>query len=346
MENFFYSIDLVIFYFFNHTISTPFLDKFFSIITNVNNWYVAYVILLLICYFKGGIKGKIAVVGVILLITFSDQVAYHILKESFHRLRPCMALKDAITPLGCNGTYSFPSNHAVNNFAAATFFYFLFPKYKWPLFITAALIAISRVYLGLHYPSDILGGAIIGAFFGYLFYLGTIKVVNIIEKKHAVVKTGKITIRFAIENDVQTILGLIKELAEYEKLSDQLKVTENSLRESLFINKFPEVFIAEYENKAVGYAIFFHNYSTFLSQLGIYLEDIYVKKEYRNQGIGKSIFQELVKVAAERNCGRIEWAVLDWNEPSINFYKKIGAVPIKDWIIFRLKSDKFNKFLV
>jgi undecaprenyl-diphosphatase len=346
MTDFFYSIDLVIFYFFNHTLSTPFLDKFFSIITNVNNWYITYVILLLICFFKGGIKGKIAVAGVILLIAFSDQFAYHILKETFHRLRPCMALKDAITPLGCNGTYSFPSNHAVNNFAAATFFYFLFPKYKWPLFITASLIAISRVYLGLHYPSDILGGALIGSFLGYVFYLGTNKIIIIVEKKHLTIKNGEISIRFVNEKDILTILEMIKELAEYEKLSDQLKLTKNSLKENLFLNKYAEVFIAEYENKIAGYAIFFHNFSSFLSQPGIYLEDIYVKKEFRGKGIGKSLFKELVKIANERNCGRIEWAVLDWNEPSINFYKNMGAIPLNDWVIFRLNSDKFNNFLL
>ncbi len=172
--DFLYSIDLFVLYLFNHTISTPFLDKFFSIITNVNNWYITYVILLGISFFKGGTKGKLAVLGVILLIIFTDQTGYRILKEYFARPRPCNALSDVITPLGCTGSFSFPSNHALNNFAAAIFFYRLFPKLKWVLFITASLISISRVYLGLHYPSDILGGAIIGLVFGYIFASGVL----------------------------------------------------------------------------------------------------------------------------------------------------------------------------
>lgn len=179
MSDFLYSIDLMIFYFFNHTISLPILDKFFSLITSVNNWYIAYVILLGISWTKGGKRGKIAVIGVILLIIASDQTGYRLLKELFARPRPCDILTDVITPVGCTGTYSFPSNHALNNFAAAFFFYKLFPKLKWVLFITAGLVAISRVYLGLHYPSDIIGGALIGIAFGYIFSELTL----IVEKK-------------------------------------------------------------------------------------------------------------------------------------------------------------------
>jgi undecaprenyl-diphosphatase len=182
--DFLYSIDLSVFYFFNHTISTPLLDKFFSIITNVNNWYIAYVILLSISFVKGGAKGKLAVLGIILLIVVTDQMGYRILKEFFARPRPCNALTDVLTPLGCTGSFSFPSNHALNNFAAAIFFYRLFPKLKWVLFVTASLIAISRVYLGLHYPSDILGGAVIGLAFGYIFASGVLYVEKyLIEKK-------------------------------------------------------------------------------------------------------------------------------------------------------------------
>lgn len=169
--DFLYSIDLAIFYFINHSLSTGFLDKFFSTITDVNKWYIAYIILAGIAFFKGGIRGKILVIGLILLIIVTDQTGFRILKELFERIRPCRALSDAITPLGCAGGYSFPSNHALNNFAAATFISRLFPNYKWVVFIVAALIAISRVYLGIHYPSDILGGALIGAAFGYLFSL-------------------------------------------------------------------------------------------------------------------------------------------------------------------------------
>ncbi|MCU0344218.1 MAG: phosphatase PAP2 family protein [Ignavibacterium sp.] len=174
MIDFLYSIDLAVFYFFNHTLSVGFLDKFFSIITNVNNWYITYIILLGISFSKGGLKGKLAVLGVILLIIVTDQTGYRLLKEFFARPRPCDILTDVLTPLGCTGTFSFPSNHALNNFAAALFFYRLFPKLKWVLFITASLISISRVYLGLHYPSDIIGGAIIGLAFGYVFASGVL----------------------------------------------------------------------------------------------------------------------------------------------------------------------------
>ncbi|MFZ1517419.1 MAG: phosphatase PAP2 family protein [Ignavibacteriaceae bacterium] len=172
--DFLYSIDLSIFYFFNHTLSSGFLDKFFSVITNVNSWYIAYIILLSISFTKGGTKGKLAVLGIILLIIVTDQTGYRLLKEYFARPRPCNALTDVLTPLGCTGSFSFPSNHALNNFAAAMFFYRLFPKLKWVLFITASLVAISRVYLGLHYPSDIFGGAVIGIVFGYLFATGVL----------------------------------------------------------------------------------------------------------------------------------------------------------------------------
>lgn len=172
----FYSIDLAIFYFFNHTISTGFLDKFFSIITNVNNWYIAYLILLGILFFKGGRMGKIAALGIIILITVTDQTGYKLLKEFFARERPCNALSDVLSPLGCAGGYSFPSNHALNNFAAAAFFSMLYPNYKIVLYVTASLIAISRVYLGLHYPSDIIVGAAIGMIFGYIFARAVLKI--------------------------------------------------------------------------------------------------------------------------------------------------------------------------
>ncbi len=185
MTEFLYSIDLAILYFFNHTLSCGALNKFFSIITNVNNWYIAYIILLGISFMKGGRKGKIAAIGVLLLIAATDQFSARILKEIFHRLRPCNALTDVITPLGCNGTFSFPSNHALNNFAAAVFYYKFFPKLKWILLVVASLIAISRVYMGLHYPSDILGGAVIGSAFGYLFAYAALKIDGYIAKKNA-----------------------------------------------------------------------------------------------------------------------------------------------------------------
>jgi undecaprenyl-diphosphatase len=183
VADFFYSIDVSILYFFNHTLSSGFLNKFFSIITNVNNWYIAYFILLGISFFKGGKKGKIAAVGVLILIIFSDQISHKVLKEIFLRARPCMTLNDIITPLGCDGNYSFPSNHALNNFAAAFFFYRFFPNLKWLLFGTASLVAVSRIYLGLHYPSDVICGAALGCLFGYLFSLAAVKTDEFIKNK-------------------------------------------------------------------------------------------------------------------------------------------------------------------
>jgi undecaprenyl-diphosphatase len=180
---FLYSFDLAIFYLFNHTISTGFLDKFFSIITDVNKWYIAYLILVGIAFFKGGLRGKIAVITLIILIVVTDQTGYRLLKELFERVRPCNALSDVITPIGCAGGFSFPSNHALNNFAAAVFLLRLFRQYKWIFLITATLISISRIYLGVHYPSDVLGGAIIGTAFGYLFSIIALKIEEYIKSK-------------------------------------------------------------------------------------------------------------------------------------------------------------------
>ena len=189
---FLYSIDLTVFYFFNHTISTGFLDKFFSIITDVNKWYIAYIILVGIAFFKGRRRGKIAVIGLILLIIVTDQTGYRILKELFERVRPCNALSDVITPIGCAGGFSFPSNHAVNNFAAAVFLLRIFPAYKWIFLIVATLVSISRIYLGVHYPSDVVGGALIGGAFGYLFSSGVLKLEQyFIKKNEFTKKTGK-----------------------------------------------------------------------------------------------------------------------------------------------------------
>jgi len=178
-----YSIDLAIFYFFNHTISTGFLDKFFSIITDVSKWYIAYIILAGIAVTKGGTRGRIAVAGIIILIIFTDQTGHRLLKEIFQRIRPCNALPDVMTPIDCRGSFSLPSNHALNNFAAATFLWRLFPKFKWVFFITAFLLALSRVYLGLHYPSDIVAGAIIGSAFGYLFSIAALKIDEYMKKQ-------------------------------------------------------------------------------------------------------------------------------------------------------------------
>lgn len=153
---------------------------------------------------------------------------------------------------------------------------------------------------------------------------------------------NKIFIRTATEKDIPAIFLLIKELAEYEKLSDQIETTEDELNKTLFgENKFVEILLAEYDGKIVGQAIFFKNFSTFLGKPGIYLEDLYVKPEMRGKGIGKALLDKIILLAKERDYGRVEWSVLDWNVPAIDFYKKIGAKPLEDWTIFRLTSDKF-----
>ncbi len=152
-----------------------------------------------------------------------------------------------------------------------------------------------------------------------------------------------IKLRIAEEKDVAVILNFIKELAEYEKLSHEVNANEELLRKTLFGDKkFAEVIIAEYKNEPAGFALFFHNYSTFLGKPGIYLEDLFVKVDLRGKGIGKILLAYLGKLAVERDCGRIEWAVLDWNEPSINFYKNLGAKPMDEWTVFRVAGDSIK----
>jgi len=144
----------------------------------------------------------------------------------------------------------------------------------------------------------------------------------------------------ARESDVPLILGLIKGLAEYERLADQVTATEDGLRASLFgASRAAEVLIAYVEAQPVGFALFFHNYSTFLGQRGLYLEDLFVLPEWRGRGAGKALLQHLARLAVERNCGRLEWAVLDWNMPAIGFYQSMGAKPMHDWTVFRLTGD-------
>ena len=152
-----------------------------------------------------------------------------------------------------------------------------------------------------------------------------------------------IILRIAVENDVPVILNFIKALADYEKLSHEVAADENQLKKTLFgERKIAEVIIAEYKNQPAGFALFFHNYSTFLGKPGIYLEDLFVNPELRGKGIGKILLSYLGQLAIERDCGRIEWAVLDWNEPSINFYKNLGAKPMDEWTVFRVTGDGIN----
>ncbi|MHB8062810.1 MAG: GNAT family N-acetyltransferase [Ruminiclostridium sp.] len=147
-------------------------------------------------------------------------------------------------------------------------------------------------------------------------------------------------LRFANEKDIALILNFIKELAEYENMIEQVVATEEILKEALFNRKAAEVILGEYEDKPVGFALFFHNFSTFLGQAGIYLEDLYVKPEMRGKGIGKIMLSFLAKLALGRKCGRLEWWCLDWNEPSIKFYKNMGAVPMDEWTVYRVSDNK------
>lgn len=147
-------------------------------------------------------------------------------------------------------------------------------------------------------------------------------------------------IREAKSTDVPAILELIKGLAEYEKLSHEVVATEEVLHEWLFEKKKAEVLIGEYEGKPVGLVLFFHNFSTFLGRAGIYLEDLFVKPEYRGKGFGKALLVRLAKVAVERGCGRFEWSCLDWNKPSIAFYLSMGAKPMDGWTVYRVTGDK------
>jgi len=153
-----------------------------------------------------------------------------------------------------------------------------------------------------------------------------------------------IRITEAEERDVPLILRFIRELAEYERLSDVCVATEDLLREWLFgKTKRAEVLIAYYDNEAAGFALFFSNYSTFLARPGIYLEDLYVIPRLRGKGIGKTLLITLARIAKERNCGRFEWAVLDWNKPSIDFYESLGAKPNAGWYVYRLEGEALAK---
>jgi GNAT superfamily N-acetyltransferase len=147
-------------------------------------------------------------------------------------------------------------------------------------------------------------------------------------------------IRSAIEQDVPIILDLIKQLADYERLADRVTATEQRLRDTLFGERpAAEVLLASLEGETVGFAVFFTNYSTFLAKPGLYLEDLFVKPHARGKGIGKALLARLAKVAVERNCGRVDWSVLNWNEPSLRFYEALGAVPLSDWTTYRLTGE-------
>jgi GNAT superfamily N-acetyltransferase len=153
-----------------------------------------------------------------------------------------------------------------------------------------------------------------------------------------------VQIREATEADVPVILWFIRQLAEYERLLHEATMTEETLRESLFGSRpGAEVLLEYYQDKPVGFAVFFHNFSTFLGKRGLYLEDLFVIPEMRGRGFGRALLVRLAKIARDRSCGRFEWAVLDWNKPSIEFYKKLGAVPMDEWTIFRVTGDALKR---
>ena len=149
--------------------------------------------------------------------------------------------------------------------------------------------------------------------------------------------------RYADAADTGLILDFIKELAAYEKMSDEVTATEDLLREQIFEKGGAEVIFALEDGKEVGFALFFHNFSTFLGRSGLYLEDLFVKPEYRGKGYGKGLLKQLARIALERGCGRMEWWCLDWNQPSIDFYRSLDAEPMSDWTTYRLAGDTLRK---
>ncbi len=153
-----------------------------------------------------------------------------------------------------------------------------------------------------------------------------------------------ISYRCAVSGDEGTILAFIKELAEYEKMSDQVVATEELLREWIFEKNMAEVIFAVIDGEEVGFALFFHNFSTFLGRAGIYLEDLYVRPEHRGKGCGKGLLRRLARIAVERGCGRLEWSCLDWNQPSIDFYLSLGAKAMDEWTVYRIAGDDLMKF--
>ena len=153
----------------------------------------------------------------------------------------------------------------------------------------------------------------------------------------------KLSFRFAKPQDTALILQFIKELADYEQLLHEVVATEELLNEWIFVKQKAEVIFALEDGQEVGFALFFHNFSTFLGRAGIYLEDLYVKPDKRGRGYGKALIKKLASIAVERGCGRLEWWCLDWNKPSIDFYLSLGAEPMSDWTVYRFAGDSLTK---
>ena len=154
---------------------------------------------------------------------------------------------------------------------------------------------------------------------------------------------SKFEIRSATEKDVALVLEFIRGIAEYEKMLDEVVATEELLQEWIFDKKKAEVIFAVEDGVEVGFALFFHNFSTFVGRAGLYLEDIFVKPEYRGKGYGKALLKELARIAVGRGCGRMEWVCLDWNQPSIDFYLSLDAEPMKDWTVYRIDQKTLKK---
>ncbi len=152
-----------------------------------------------------------------------------------------------------------------------------------------------------------------------------------------------VTFRKAEREDVALILEFIKGLAAYEKMENEVVADEALLEEWIFDKQKAEVIFAVADGKEVGFALFFHNFSTFLGRAGLYLEDLFVKPEYRGKGYGKAILKKLAAIAVERGCGRLEWSCLDWNKPSIDFYRSLGAVPMEEWTVYRVTGETLKK---
>ena len=155
---------------------------------------------------------------------------------------------------------------------------------------------------------------------------------------------SKMSFRYAERNDVALILRFIKELAEYEKMLDEVVADEKKLEEWIFDKQKAEVIFVLENDKEVVFALYFHNFSTFLGRAGIYLEDLYVRPEYRGKGYGKAILKKLAAIAVDRGCGRLEWSCLNWNKPSIDFYLSLGAKPMSDWTVYRIAGDTLQNF--
>lgn len=166
-----------------------------------------------------------------------------------------------------------------------------------------------------------------------------------LKQKASTIDIENMEIRKACPKDVPQILEFIKGIARYEKMEDEVVATENMLHEWLFQKEVAEVVFAEEDGKAVGFALYFHNFSTFVGKAGIYLEDLYVFPEHRGKGYGKALFLHLARTALDRGCGRMEWVCLNWNQPSIDFYRSMGAISLDDWKTYRLTEDALKELV-